>query len=191
MNERRTVPRHKVVLPALCRSRTRPDFYAVTDDLSADGIRFRSATVPPLDEDLVCSVRHVGQFEARVVRREAGRFVVRVLDRPLPVAEVARRLLSEAEEQSRGAEPIRVHPRIVPRQRAVAVVVADGRVLPGRLLNVSASGVGLALTEPVAVGVGLTIGRTRATVMRVFPDGVGAAFVVPFDPAAVDESIVL
>lgn len=191
MAERRESPRYRVVLPAICFGQARPDFYAVTDDVSAHGIRFKSATSPRIDETLTCRIRHVGAVEAQVLRIEAASFVVRVLTRRPAADRIARELLLVARKQTDAREPIRVHARIVPRKRDVRVVLDDGSVVTAAIMNVSASGVGLFLDPLPAVGTPVTIGSTAARVARRFDGGVGAIFVRPFDPSAITDAIVL
>ncbi len=69
------------------------------------------------------------------------------------------------------------------------MTLEDGRVLPGRLINVSASGAALALDHTLASGARITIGATAAQVVRIFRDGIGAAFAFPLDPAQVHAEI--
>jgi hypothetical protein len=191
MTERRARARHKVILPALCWNRGRADFYAVTEDVSPDGIHFRSALVPHVDEDLTCSIRHIGQVEGTVIRVSTQAFVIRVRARPKTAAGIARDLMHLARQQVPAAEPARVHPRVIPLKTDIAVQLACGRILRAKLLNVSASGAAVYLDEPIELGAPLRIGRTWARIARQFERGVGATFEVPLDPRDVSERIVL
>lgn len=189
MTERPDSDLHTVFLPALCWSRRQPDFYAVTQDLSRAGITFRSAAEPAVEEQLTCSIRYIGQVEARVVRTDDKLFVVRLMVSRQRAAEIARTMLALAREQGRTFEAGRVHPRINPTRKDVLVTLGDGSVLPGRLINVSASGAALALDHTLTRGTSITIGGTAAEVVRVFRDGIGAAFANPLDPAQVHAGI--
>jgi hypothetical protein len=191
MGERSQTLRHEVILPALCWNRSRPDFYAVTVDLSAEGLRLRSAIVPYVDEDLVCSIRHVGLIDAKVTRCMGQDFSVRVLSRRQAPRLVARKLLLLAAQQRPSAEAVRLHHRIVPLRTEVSITLEDGLAVVGRLLNVSASGAGLLLGEPLQVGAMVVIGRRPARVVRCFAGGVGVVFVTPLDPGEVHEAMVL
>lgn len=182
-------------MPALCWGRGRHEFYAVTDVVSPDGIRFRSATQPFVDEELTCNIRHIGAVETRVVSTGERAFVVRVLARRHTVASVARelRLLSEQQE---APVPVRAHPRVTPLETDVTIELEDGRILPAKLLNVSASGAAFTLDAhtcdaQVAIGACITIGRTAARVARHFEHGIGAVFDTAFAPHAVDRHITL
>lgn len=189
MTERLASDLHTVILPALCWSRRQPDFYAVTQDVSREGIAFRSAAGPAADEHLTCSIRYIGQVDARVVRTSDKVFVVRLMASRQRVADVARTLVALGREQGRTFEATRAHPRISPTRKDVLVTLADGRVLPGRLINVSASGAALALDHTLPAGASITIGSTAAQVVRIFRDGIGAAFAFPFDQGQVHAGI--
>lgn len=189
MIERTAPERHTVFLPALCWSRRQPDFYAVTQDLSREGIAFRSAAEPALDERLTCSIRYIGQVDARIVRTDGNLFVVRLMASRQRAAEVARAMLALSREQGRTYDAARAHPRINPSRKDVLVTLEDGRVLPGRLINVSASGAALSLDHTLTSGARITIGDTAAQVVRIFRDGIGAAFASPLDPAQVHAGI--
>ena len=185
------MPRVKLVLPALCWSQGRSDFYAVTEDVSTDGIRFKCATVPSVGENLTCSIRHTGSLETQVVRVGKQRFAVRVLRAEYPIRLVAQNLLSLAEEQN--ALPIsqRVHARIVPDAADVVVTTPYGSTIAGRVINVSVSGAAVSVDEPIAIGTLIMIGSTPAKVARRFENGIGASFLSPLHGGRVDSTIVL
>lgn len=191
MIERRALPRIKLVLPALCWSQYRPDFYAVTDDINGFGIRFKSSLVPDLGESLTCSIRYAGSLETKVVRVGKQRFAVRVLRAEYPLKLVAQNLLSLAQEQNPGAMAERTAPRLVPNNRDVVVTTPLGEMIPGRIINISASGAAVALDAPIEVGTLIMIGSTQAKVARSFDDGIGAAFLSPLPNGDVSPDVVL
>jgi len=178
-----------VAIPAFCRIRDVIDFYAVTADLSMEGVRLRAARIPRQGEVLECRIRNVEPFEGRVVHVSATDFTLKVGGRS-PGA-VARQLLEAARMQAASEAPVRTHRRIVPDASGIVVTLPDARIVQARILNVSASGVAVGTTEPVAVGALVVVGSTHARVMRVFGNGFGAAFLRPFDPGAVDETLIL
>lgn len=171
--------RTKLILPALCWSRYRSDFYAVTVDVSVAGLRFRSAQVPGLGETLTCSIRHAGTLEALVTHRAKTDFVARITWAEAPLSIVVRRLLDLAEDQNGDPTPQRAHPRFVPNRPDILVTTESGIQAPGRLINVSASGAALRVDISLEPGMRITLGRTPATVARRFEDGFGAAFLEP------------
>lgn len=191
MTERRAIPRHAIILPALCWRGDGSEFHAVTVDISAEGIRLRSATIPPVEAQLGCSIRGVGVMEVRVVRADAADFAVRVRGRGVTAGEVVRSLVDLARLQSPPPEAVRVHRRVVPKNRAVKVALANGTGVPARIVNLSASGVALQLDTPLEIGQSIVVGRHRARVARRIDGGVGAAFLAPLDEATVCEHTLL
>lgn len=189
MTEHTSSAHHTVFLPAICWSGRQPDFHAVTQDLSRKGIVFRSAVTPPLDQSLTCSVRYIGLIETRVIGTEENRFTVRVRASRQRAAEIAGTMMALAREQGPSLDTPRTHPRISPARKDVLITLVDGRILPGRLINISASGAAVSIDHRLANGTPITIGTTAARVVRTFPDGIGAAFTFPLDPAQVHAGI--
>ncbi len=191
MTERRTGPQHAVILPALCERSDGTEFHAVTVDMSAVGLKLRAATLPRTEEALVCHVRGVGAIAARVVWASACDFAVKVTGRDPAPGEVARRLIELSRRQARQPDDVRVSRRIVPLSPDVRVTLADGAPVPARIVNFSATGVALRLDAALTIGQAIVVGCRPATVARRIEGGVGAAFLVPLDDAAVGEHTVL
>jgi hypothetical protein len=183
MNPRQAPARHAVVVPALCLRTDGQEFHAVTVDMSLEGLRLRSATLPRSDEWLNCNIRGVGMIEARVSWVGACDFVVRLMGKDPTPGEVARRLIELSRRQAKVPAAVRIDRRIVPHRTGVQVTLADGTRIEAMILNLSASGVALALDAPLAVGQEIVVGLRRATVARRIPQGVCAAFAEPFDGA--------
>ena len=177
------------MLPALCWNPRRRDFYAVTADVSTEGIRFRSSSLLAIGEDLTCSIRHVGTLEARIAQVAGQEFVACVRGGRAILADLARQFVTLARAQDLQPEPIRAHKRIVPKQKIVQVTTASGQAFLGHVLNVSASGVALLVDHELEIGATIQVGHKAATVMRHFAHGVGVAFTEPFEPAAVHEAM--
>jgi hypothetical protein len=191
MTERRSIPRVKLVLPALCWSQFRPDFYAVTEDVAQYGIRFKAAVIPSVGETITCSIRHTGSLETKVIRTGRDRFAVRVLRAEYPLRLVAQNLLGLAEEQNAAPVLQRAAERIVPEVSDVVVTTPYGTMIPGRVLNVSVTGAAVSVDEPIEVGTLIMIGSTPAKVARCFDNGIGAAFLSPLQSGQIDARVVL
>lgn len=188
MTDQRQAFRHKIILPAYCWTGDRAEFHAVTDEISAAGIHFRSAGVAILHESLTCNIRFIGRLTGRVIQSAKDAFVIRVAAERRLIDSVMRELVLLSSEQQ---YQTRLHPRVKPSRPDVAIQLADGRILPGRLLDVSASGVALTLAEPLEIGTVIRVGRTSARIIRHFEGGLGAAFLEPLDPRVVKEDMAL
>lgn len=180
-----------VVLPALWHTHEGPEHHAVTVDLSAAGIKLRASRLPQIDRAITCQIRGFEPMQARVVSIGACDFLIKLTGQiPAPI-EVVRRLIEFGKQQARQAASVRVNRRIVPAEAAVEVRLADGTSVPASILNLSASGVALHLEIPLVPGQAITVGGRAATVMRQHPEGIGAAFIEPFDPSTIHKGTVL
>lgn len=183
MNQRQGSSRYPVLVPALCLRSTGQEFHAVTVDMSIEGLRLRSATLPGVDERLNCNIRGVGPTEVRVDWVGACDFVVRLTGQDPTPGEVARRLIELSRRQAKASEAVRLYRRIVPQVTAVQITLEDGTAVAATILNLSASGVALSLDAPLVLGQRIVVGQRHATVMRQIPQGFGVAFVEPLDDA--------
>jgi len=127
---------------------------------------------PDVDDYLVCATARSGSTLLCGLLESSG-----VAGHP--ASYFVRRLLDLAGEQNVDAAPQRVHPRFVPDKPDILVTTSSGVRVPGRLINVSASGAALTVDIPLEPGMRITIGRTPARVARRFEDGIGAAFLEP------------
>ena len=85
-------------------------------------------------------------------------FVVRLIGKDPAPGKVARRLIGLSREQAKVFEAVRIGRRIVPRRTAVQVTLADGTGIDATIVNLSASGIALALDAPLAVGQEIVVG---------------------------------
>jgi hypothetical protein len=185
-------PRHRIILPAPCWNPRRRDFHAITTDVSAEGVGFRSPSLLIPAEDLTGSIRHFGRLEVRIDLAVGQNFVATGRGGPPVLAGLARQFvtLSRAQDPDT-AEPIRVHRRLVAKQWIVAVTLESGQAVSGDVLNISASGLALLLDETPELGALIRVGQKLARVRRHFTHGVGAAFLEPFEPSDVHEAMIL
>ena len=191
MTERRSSARYAVVLPALWSRFGGAEIHAVTVDISSDGIRLRSASIPHRDEALTCNIRGVGQLTTRVTWASSCEFALRVTGQTPTPSAVAMRLIELGKRQAKPSASVRVGRRIVPSVTAVQVGLEDGGTVAAQIINISASGVALQVPVPLAIGQSIVVGARQATVARRLENGVGAVFLVGLDPDAIDESTVL
>ncbi|QRE76111.1 pilus assembly protein PilZ [Methylobacterium aquaticum] len=93
--------------------------------------------------------------------------------------------------QANGKTDQRSDPRIVPNIRSVEVRHADGRVVPGTIIDLSMSGVAVAATDVPSVGELVTVGKRRATVVRHLQNGFAVTFRLPFRPETFGRHVTL
>jgi hypothetical protein len=74
----------------------------------------------------------------------------------------------------------RRHERIVPRIPHTTLILPNGREFIARMIDVSISGAALTVAVDLPTGTPVTVGLTRAQVVRSFPNGIAVEFLRPF-----------
>ncbi|MGE7414319.1 PilZ domain-containing protein [Methylobacterium tarhaniae] len=179
-------------------------------------IRVSGRYLLPGGAEHVCETRSLSLATIEVLAPEAGLpgdFVTLYLDDVGPVAGAIRTISADGftlavevgperrarfaarldwlAGQARGQADQRSDPRIVPNVRAVEIRRADGRVVPGMVIDLSMTGAAIAATEVPPVGEAVTVGKRRATVVRHIENGFAATFRLPFRPETFGQHIVL
>src|SRR5665647_798529 len=85
----------------------------------------------------------------------------------------------------------RRHKRIVPCQREYRVVEHSLGEFEGEILNISKSGAAIKSDLTPSISAGVTIGNTKASVVRVFDGGFAVEFVNPIAEELLSEEVVL
>lgn len=99
--------------------------------------------------------------------------------------------LSWLADQASGHVDQRSDPRIVPTHRTVEVRRADGRVVPGTIIDLSMTGAAIAVPELPPVGEAVTLGKRRALVVRHLSGGFAVTFRLPFRPETFGLHVIL
>ena len=188
--ERRTFPRFALTLAGMCSLAGGADVPCTVMDMSMGGVALRTEVDPTVGEAVIVALPQIGLLRGRVARVFAGGFAVafeqgraqreRVASYLTWV--VASRLDPELEE--------RAFERIVPFRRVVAISVAGKPTVAARIVDMSRSGVALTATATVSLGDPVTVGGTRAVVVRLLEGGFAARFVEPLGPGF-DATIIL
>ena len=82
----------------------------------------------------------------------------------------------------------RRHERMVPFMRRTLLRLPDGQEIIAKIRDVSLSGAGIETEVRPDAGEQIMIGSRPAVVVRHFDGGIGAEFVTPFVPGALDET---
>ncbi len=188
--DRRAFPRFALTLAGMCSVAGGADVPCTVMDMSMGGVALRAEIDPTVDEAVTVALPQIGLLRGRVARVFAGGFAVafeqgraqreRVASYLTWV--VASRLDPELEE--------RAFERIVPFRRVVAISVAGKPTVAARIVDMSRSGVALTATATVSLGDPVTVGGTRAFVVRLLEGGFAARFVEPLGPGF-DATIIL
>lgn len=177
--ERRAFPRFALTLAGLCSVAGGADVPCAVTNMSMGGVALQAEVLPAIGETVIVALPQIGLLHGRVARVFADGFAMAFDDgrrQRERVASyltwlVARRLDAGLEE--RGFE------RLVPFRRIVSIFVAEGSAVAARIVDVSRSGVALTTTASVNLGDPVTVGATRAVVVRLLEGGFAARFVEP------------
>ncbi|MEM8987021.1 MAG: PilZ domain-containing protein [Pseudomonadota bacterium] len=133
------------------------------------------AEPPSAGERLIVYIKDVGRFEAQVSRIEDDRFAVAFASSAAKIAKTADKLTWIANRHLSDNMESRSGPR-TPQSHNTRISLDNGEVLSCRVLDISISGASLALFPKPPVGAKLTLGRTRARIVRHHDEGVGVEF---------------
>ena len=189
-DERRAFPRFALTLAGKCSVAGGADVPCTVVDMSMGGAALRAEVDPTVGEAVIVALPQIGFLRGRVARIFNGGFAV-ALEQGRSQRErvasyltwfVASRLDPELEE--------RAFERILPFRRVVAISVAGKPTVAARIVDISRSGVALTATATVSLGDAVTVGNTRAVVVRLIEGGFAARFVEPLG-AGFDATVIL
>ena len=141
---------------------------------------------------VVCYLDEIGILPGTVARTMPDGFVLSLAIPESRRIRVAARMEWHADRAQRAAE-LRGAPRIVPNQRKVQVRLGEQLAMTGQILNVSMSGVAIALRTQALpfVGAKVRVGSRYGTVVRLLENGIAVQFAVPFASEDFDETVLL
>ena len=178
VEERRRHSRVKVRLSGQFMRENRREFPCMTMDMSPGGVAFAADERVEIAERIVAYLDHVGRVEGRVVREFQGGFAMAMKLPQLKRERLADQLTWLANRHELGMLEDRRHERIRPRKPRTTLILPTGREVMATVIDISQSGVALALASPVAppVGTPVTVGTTKGRVVRLFTDGLAVEF---------------
>jgi PilZ domain len=153
-------------------------------DISAGGAAVMSSVAVPMGERLVAYFDHIGGIEGSVVRTFDGGFAIKIDATRHKREKLAAQLTWLANRGESGQSDARRHERISPSNGESTLQLAEGIVLPCRVLDVSISGASIATPARPEIGSEVVLGKLRARVMRHHPQGFGVQFLDIQNPTA-------
>jgi len=178
--ERRRHQRVKLRLPGQFMREDRQEFNCVTLDISPGGIAFSSESQGAVGEKIIAYLNQIGRVQGVVMRHLPGGFAISMKLPPLKREKFADQLTWLANRQALGMPEDRRHERIVPRIPHTTLILPNGREFIARMIDVSISGAALSVAVDLPIGTPVTVGLTRAQVVRSFPNGIAVEFLRPF-----------
>ena len=187
--ERRRHQRVKLRLPGQFMREDRREFNCVTIDVSPGGIAFSSENQGEVGEKIIAYLNQIGRVQGVVARHFYGGFAISMKLPPLKREKFADQLTWLTNRQALGMPEDRRHPRIAPRVPHTTLILPNGREFISRIIDVSISGAALSVGVDLPIGTPVTIGMTRAQIIRSFPGGLAVEFLRPFSADEFSDAI--
>lgn len=156
--------------------RDRREFACQTIDISPGGVALMAAMPGEIGERIVVYLDHLGRIEGNVARHLDNGFAMTIGAPTLKREKLADQLTWLANRHALGLPEDRRHERITPRNTRVVLKLADGREHVAKIIDVSISGVALAVDAKPVVGAVATVGQQVGRVVRVFDQGIAVEF---------------
>jgi hypothetical protein len=166
----------------------RKEFNCETIDISAGGIAFSSDNAGEFGEKIVAYVNQIGRVQGVIVRLFHGGFAISMKLPPLKREKFADQLTWLANRQVLGMPEDRRHERIAPRTPHTTLILPNGREIITRIIDFSTSGAALSAAIDLPFGTPVTVGQTRAHVVRTFAGGIAVEFLRPFPSEEFNEN---
>jgi len=174
--ERRRHQRVSVSLSGRYMRVDRREYDCTTIDMSPGGLALQAEAGAHIGERIVVYLNQVGRVEGICARTFDGGFAMTMQLPALKRERLADQLTWLANRQGLGLAEDRRHARIVPRFAHSTLKLASGLERRAKLLDISRSGAAMTVDAKVAIGAPVTVGRTPAQVVRLFPGGLAVEF---------------
>lgn len=153
-------------------------------DISVAGAAMSSPVVVDLGERIVAYFDHLGGLEGTVARVFEGGFAMQFTATQHKREKIAAQLIWLLNRDLLAGVDERRHERVALRNTASSLKLAEGIVIPCRVIDVSISGASIGTEARPAIGSEVLLGKLRARVMRHHDQGIGVQFLDIQNPAA-------
>lgn len=189
--ERRRFARVPVRLPGRYMLSDRSDHPCTGTAFSPGNLQLEGPVIGAVGERAVCHFEHLGRLEGEIVRPTSGGFVMSIQASRQRRLKLADQLTWLANREVLGLGDARVGSRVQPSRRAVRIRLGDGSLLKGRVIDLSATGAAIALTDLPAIDTRLVVGSTPAIVVRHGVEAIGVRFETPIARERFSEDTIL
>ncbi|MBO6639568.1 MAG: PilZ domain-containing protein [Roseitalea sp.] len=138
-------------------------------------------------ERVVAYIDHIGRVEGHVVRSFDGGFAVDLTTSPRKREKLAAQLVWLANKHELDLPEDRRHERVMPKNAASILTLADGRQYRCRIIDLSLSGAAVAIAVRPALGTLVSLGGMRGSVVRHFEEGIAVEFAFVQRPESLSE----
>jgi hypothetical protein len=167
------------------------EFPCQTIDMSPGGVALFAPVKAAIGARIVAYLDDVGRVEGTASRHLDTGFALALNVTPSKREKLADQLTWLANRHTLGLAEDRRHERITPRNPRSTLILPDGREHLIRLVDVSLSGAAVKADIQPPLGTIITLGRTKARIVRHFDGGIATEFLrlMPID--SFDENIKL
>ena len=189
--ERRRHSRVGVKIDGRLMLEDKQEYACETVDMSPGGVLMRTEARGRLTEKVIAYLDHFGRIEGVVVRTTSNGFAMKLALTAVKRDKVADLLTWLANQSEPGNLEDRRHKRIVPHKSDTLLQLVSGSSVPARIIDISISGVGVAVEKQPSIGARVMVGQTPGKVVRHFENGIAVEFLRLVPSATFDEDIVL
>ena len=154
----------------------RREFPCQTLDMSPGGVAMLAPVRGSLGERVVAYLDHIGRIEGTVARHIHDGFAMSVAAPPLKREKLADQLTWLVNRHDLGLPEDRRHERIRPRVMRTHIVLPDGFSESAKIIDLSISGVALAVATRPPLGSPVRVGSTMGRVVRLSESGIAVEF---------------
>lgn len=135
-------------------------------DMSPGGLSLEASVSVRRGERIIAYIDEIGRVEGTVARITRDGFAMTVTATAHKREKLAATLTFQASRDAFEIEDQRAAPRIVPRNAATEIVLADGTTYVARLVEQSVSGGAAISKAPISAGMKVWIGGRHCLVLR-------------------------
>jgi hypothetical protein len=189
--ERRRHQRVKVNLLGRYMLADRREFPCQVVDMSPGGMALIAPVVGQPGERVIAYVDHLGRLEGTIARIIENGFAMTIAATPRKRDKLAAQLTWLANRHILNLPEDRRHGRFTPRNPAARLILPNGRNVGCRVIDLSQSGVAVALAPDLRpdVGAAVTIGKTTGRVVRHIDDGIAIEFTRLQHPDFIEDNV--
>jgi c-di-GMP-binding flagellar brake protein YcgR len=177
--DRRLHQRVKVTLNGRYMLENQKEYNCQTIDMSPGGVALAAPHSGQPGERVIVYLEQVGRLDGTIMRLLDKGFAMSFQTSLHKRDKLAAQLTWLANRHTLGLPEDRAHERVAPKNPRARLTLMDGREFSCTIIDVSVTGAAVKIDLQPALGTPVMLGKTNATVVRVFPDGVALQFAQP------------
>jgi hypothetical protein len=167
----------------------RREFPCQTQNISPGSLAITTPVIGRIGERVVAYVDHLGRIEGQIVRLYEGGFAMSINATLRKKDKLAAKLTWLANRHELNLPEDRRHDRVTPKVSTAGIALPDGREYRGRIVDISLSGLALAVDVKPPIGSPLMVGKLRARVVRHFEEGIAVEYATLQTPTSLEQNL--